>query len=53
VVSQTPDFDAVMRCVLDKLAATPKVRQRVIERVRGEIDRQRADKALLVRRMTG
>lgn len=53
VVAQTPEFEAVMRCVLDELAATPKVRSRVIERVRGEIDRQRAAGATPVRRMAG
>lgn len=51
VVAQTPEFESVMRCVLDELQATPKVRQRVIERVRGEIDRQRAAGATPIRRM--
>lgn len=51
VVAQTPEFEAVMRAVLDELQATPKVRARVIERVRAEIDRQRAAGATPVRRM--
>ena len=42
VVAQTPEFEQVMRCVLDELQSVPKVRQRVIERVRAEIDKQRA-----------
>ncbi len=40
VVAQTPEFEQVMCCVLDELQSVPKVRQRVIERVRG--DRQAA-----------
>ena len=53
VVAQTPEFEAVMRAVLDELQATPKIRVRVIERVRGEIDKQRAAGATPVRRMAG
>jgi hypothetical protein len=50
VVAQTPKFEAVMCAVLDELEATPKVWLKVIERVRVEIDQERAEKALPVRR---